>query len=183
MEKERMKIPSQVENQKKIIEECESDIVHYSRWKELNPISADVKAKKVEAQKRKELREYIHTSLMGYILETKEKMLMTYRGFDIIFPANMTREKPFIWLKRNGRYFVELGDTDVGNLIRIDNFLNELQTHLNKLQKGLSKLYEKEHQLTEELKKNESYVDEIEACRKKLGAIDKKLGVNKNERY
>ena len=104
---------------------------------------------------------------------------MTYRGFEIILPANMTREKPYIWLKRNSRYYVELGDTNTGNLIRIDNFLDDLQTHLDKLNIGLAKLWERELQLKEELRKEESFSDEIEECRKKLEILDKKLGVDK----
>ena len=116
---------------------------------------------------------------MSYVLEPKEKILMTYRGFEIILPANMTREKPYVWLKRNGRYYVELGDTNTGNLIRIDNFLDDLQTHLDKLNKGLAKLWERELQLKEELRKEESFSDEIEECRKKLEILDKKLGVDK----
>ena len=82
-------------------------------------------------------------------------------------------------LKRDGRYYVELGDTQTGNLIRIDNFLNDLQTHLDKLKKSFAKLQEIEYQLKDELKKNESFSDEIEECRKKLEILDKKLGVDK----
>ena len=116
---------------------------------------------------------------MGYILETKEKTLVTYQEFKIILPANMTREKPYIWLERKGRYYIELGDTDVGNLIRIENYLEDLQTHLDKLKNRLNELIEKESQLKAELRKDESFTDEIEYCRKRLEAIDKKLGVDK----
>ena len=41
------------------------------------------------------------------------------------------------------------------------------------------KLQEIEYQLKDELKKNESFSDEIEECRKKLEILDKKLGVDK----
>lgn len=179
MEKELLEIPGKKSNQESNIAHCEADIAFYNGWKQENPAPADNKAKKETAEKRKQLREYIHSALIGYIFEPKEKVLMTYRGFEIILPANMTREKPYIWLKRNGRYYVELGDTDTGNLIRIDNFLDDLQTHLDKLKEGLSKLKEREYQLKEELKKNESFSDEIEERRKRLEMLDKKLGVDK----
>ena len=179
MEKELLEMPGKKSNQESNIAHCEADIAFYNGWKQENPAPADNKAKKETAEKRKQLREYFHSALIGYILEPKEKVLMTYRGFEIILPANMTREKPYIWLKRNGRYYVELGDTNTGNLIRIDNFLDDLQTHLDKLKEGLSKLKERESQLKEELKKNESFSDEIEECRKRLEMLDKKLGVDK----
>ena len=179
MEKELLEMPGKKSNQENNITGCEADIAFYNRWKQANPAPVDNKAKKDAAEKRKQLRDYIHSSLMGYVLEPKEKTLMTYRGFEVILPANMTREKPYVWLKRNGRYYVELGDTNTGNLIRIDNFLDDLQTHLDKLKKDFAKLQEREHQLKDELKKNESFSDEIEECRKKLEILDKKLGVDK----
>ena len=179
MEKELLEMPGKMSNQKNNIAGCETDIAYYTGWKQANPAPFDNKVKKDVAEKRKQLRDYIHSSLMGYVLEPKEKILMTYRGFEVILPANMTREKPYVWLKRNGRYYVELGDTNTGNLIRIDNFLDDLQTHLDKLNKGLAKLLERERQLKEELRKEESFSDEIEDCRKKLEILDKKLGVDK----
>ena len=179
MEKELLEMPGKMSNQENNIAGCKADIACYTGWKQANPAPSDNKVKKDAAEKRKQLRDYIHSSLMGYVLEPKEKILMTYRGFEIILPANMTREKPYVWLKRNSRYYVELGDTNTGNLIRIDNFLDDLLTHLDKLNKGLAKLWERELQLKEELRKEESFSDEIEECRKKLEILDKKLGVDK----
>lgn len=161
MEKELLEMPGKKSNQENNIVGCEADIAYYTGWKQANPAPSDNKVKKDVAEKRKQLRDYIHSSLMGYVLEPKEKILMTYRGFKIILPVNMTREKPYVWLKRNGRYYVELGDTNTGNLIRIDNYLDDLQTHLDKLNKGLAKLWERERQLKEELRKEESFSDEI----------------------
>lgn len=179
MEKELLEIPGKISNQENNIAQCEADIAFYNGWKQENPEPVDSKVKKETTEKRKHLREYIHSSLIGYVLEPKEKALTTYRGFEIILPANMTREKPYIWLKRNGRYYVELGDTNTGNLIRIDNFLDDLQKHFDKLKNGFAKLQEREYQLKEELKKHESFSDEIEECRKKLEILNKKLGVDK----
>lgn len=179
MEKELLEMPGKISNQENNIAQCEADIAFYNGWKQENPEPVDSKAKKEATEKRKHLRGYIHSSLIGYVLEPKEKVLTTYRGFEIILPANMTREKPYIWLKRNGRYYVELGDTNTGNLIRIDNFLDDLQKHFDKLKNGFAKLQEREYQLKEELKKHESFSDEIEECRKKLEILNKKLGVDK----
>lgn len=179
MEKELLEMPGKISNQENNIAQCEADIAFYNGWKQENSEPVDSKVKKEATEKRKHLREYIHSSLIGHVLEPKEKALTTYRGFEIILPANMTREKPYIWLKRNGRYYVELGDTNTGNLIRIDNFLDDLRKHFDKLKNGFAKLQEREYQLKEELKKHESFSDEIEECRKKLEILNKKLGVDK----
>lgn len=67
----------------------------------------------------------------------------------------MTLEKPYVWLKKSGKYYVELGDTDIGNLIRIDNYLDSLGDHLGKLMLNLEKLREKEKDIRVELSKDE----------------------------
>ena len=55
----------------------------------------------------------------------------------------MTKEKPFVWLEREGKYYVELGDTEVGGLIRIDNYLNNFDKHIDELKKKLFDLSER----------------------------------------
>ena len=103
---------------------------------------------------------------------------MTYQGFKIILPLNMIPEKPFVWLQRNGRYLVELGITEVGGLIRIDNFLDDLDNHLAKLKENLSALITRQEAIRTELTVKDNYSDRIEECKNKLEKIDKKLGVD-----
>ena len=148
-------------------------------WKRENPPATETCLKKEEAEKRKALREYITSAVRKYALETREKTLMNYRGFDIVLPANMALEKPYVWLSRQGKYYVELGDTEIGNLVRIDNFLDTLDNHLEKLKIGLSKLTEKEIELKAELAKDENYSEQIEKYSAEVEKLDKKLGVNK----
>lgn len=179
LEKELLEMPGQIENQIKIIENCSLDIAYYAEWKKVNPRVEDSKLKKEEAEKRKHLREFIGTAVKENILEMKEKNLMSYRGFDIVLPANMTSKKPYVWLKRKGKYYVELGDTDIGNLIRIDNYLDSLEERLIKLKINLEKMKERESDIRRELSKDESYTDQIETYKRKVEELDKKLGVGK----
>lgn len=81
--------------------------------------------------------------------------------------------------KKSGKYYVELGDTDIGNLIRIDNYLDSLGDHLSKLTLNLEKLREKEKDIRFELSKGESYINQIETYKNKVKNLDKKLGVYK----
>ncbi len=179
MEKDLLELPGKIHNQQEVIRKCEDDLTFYTQWRKTNPPVTDSKSKKAESEKRRSLREYIGNAVSSYILETREKMLMTYRGFDIVLPANMTKEKPYIWLTRQGKYYVELGDTEIGNLIRIDNYLDALDEHLEKLKNGLSELEKKEREIRAELGKNESFADKIEVCKKRVEELDRKLGVNK----
>lgn len=179
LEKELLEMPGQIHNQIDLIEYCKQDLAFYTEWRKINLPVEDSKLKKEEAEKRKTLRELIGTAIREHVLETKEKTLISYRGFAIVLPANMTLEKPYVWLKKSGKYYVELGDTDIGNLIRIDNYLDSLGDHLGKLMLNLEKLREKEKDIRVELSKDESYTDQIETYKNKVKKLDKKLGVNK----
>lgn len=179
LEKELLEMPGQIHNQIDLIEYCKQDLAFYTEWRKINLPVEDSKLKKEEAEKRKTLREFIGTAIREHVLETKEKTLTSYRGFDIVLPANMTLEKPYVWLKKSGKYYVELGDTDIGNLIRIDNYLDSLGDHLGKLMLNLEKLREKEKDIRFELSKDESYTDQIETYKNKVKKLDKKLGVDK----
>lgn len=179
MEKELLELPGRMEHQRTLIIQCEEDLSYYQAWKAANPLAADNHLKKEEAEKRKALREDITSAIKNHVLEAREKTLMTYRGFAIVLPANMTPEKPYVWLSRRGKYYVELGDTEIGNLVRIDNFLDTLDNHLEKLKIGLSKLTEKEIELKAELAKDENYSEQIEKYSAEVEKLDKKLGVNK----
>lgn len=179
MEKELLEMPGQIQIQIDLIEYCKLDLEFYTEWRKVNPPIEDNKLKKEEAEKRKLLREFIGTAIREHVMEIKEKTLMSYRGFDIVLPANMTLEKPYVWLKKSGKYYVELGDTDRGNLIRIDNYLDSLDDHLSKLTLNLEKLRKKERDIRFELSKDESYTDQIKTYKKKVAELDKKLGINK----
>ena len=179
MEKELMELPGKLEHQKELIAKCEEDLSYYQIWKAANPPAEENRLKKEEAEKRKTLREYITSAVKSYALETREKTLMTYRGFEIVLPANMTHEKPYIWLTRQGKYYVELGDTEIGNLVRIDNYLDTLDDHLEQLKTCLSKLTEKEIELKAELSKDENYSEQIEKYKAEVEKIDKNLEVDK----
>ena len=179
MEKELLELPGMLQNQTRLIETCRQDLAYYAEWKQANPAAEGSAARKAEAEQRRLFRETIAAALRDNVLETRERTLMSYRGFDIVLPANMTAEKPFVWLKRRGKYYVELGDTEVGNLIRIDNYLDGLDEHLRQLEGGRTALQDKERDLKTELAKDESYIDRIEACRKTVEALDKELGVDK----
>lgn len=168
LEKQLEELPGRISHQNNLIEKCEKDINNYNSYH-----------REYDKEERKLIRAVIFDAVKDYVLMTCEKYLTDYDGFRIILPANMSKEKPFVWLEKNGRYYVELGDTEVGGLIRIDNFLQNLQMYLEKLKQTRTELTVKEKDVKNELLKKEDYVDRIEEFSKKLEMIDKKLGVDK----
>ena len=176
LEKELLEIPAKISNQKKCIEHCRLDIEHY------NNVKLDYESlykKKQYEEYRQNLRKKVFDAVIDNIAKDKETTFMEYQGMKIILPKNMLVEKLFIWLQNHGKYYVELGNTEVGSLIRIDNFLDNFEKHLNKLEEGLCNLETRETFLKAELSKKEGYSDKIDKLKEKLEKLDKELGVNK----
>lgn len=179
LEKELMEFPTRIMKQEQVIENALSDRQHYKYFKLVHPIPVTNAEKQAETKERRLLREQLFGAIKKNDLKPTESKLTEYCGFDIIVPANMQKEKPYIWLKRRGRYYVELGDTELGGLIRIDHFLDHFDEHIQKLRENLAKMKERQKNICEELEKNESYAEQIEQLRKELERIDRKLGVDK----
>lgn len=181
LEKELLELPGKIKRQKKNIRDCESDIRYYDQWKNDNPAPIEKQMKEQKSQHRKALRELLNNELQNYVSEIKEKILTSYRGFDIVLPTNMTERKPFVWLVRQGRYYVELGSTEIGNLVRIDNYLDDLDEYMKNLRSILAALELKRSEIKKELSVSESYSDQIEYYKNKVRSLDKQLGVENNE--
>ena len=168
LEKESMELPGRIAHQEEVIEKCKLDIDIYRN-----------NAREYDKEERKKLREKIFSALKANVLAQSEKSLMTYQGFSIVLPVNMTMEKPYVWLQANGRYYVELADTELGVLVRIDNYLDKLEDHLKKMQEGLSVMCARRDAIRTELTRKEDYTDKIDKLKQKLENLDKKLGVKK----
>lgn len=132
-----------------------------------------------DGHERRAIREQISRAVRENILEREEKKLMTYRGFDLILPAHMMGDSPYIIIAGEGRYRVEMGDTEVGNLRRVDNFISNLGGHLEKLEISLEKLKERKKDIEAELEKKESYSEQISSCKETIEKMDKKLKAGK----
>lgn len=168
LEKELMELPGKLEHQADLIQRCREDADFIA--------TAFVQQDK---EIRRQLRKTLFAAVAANELETSERVAMEYQGFEVVLPSNMSREKPFVWLQRQGRYYVELGEAEVGYLIRLDNMLEGLPTHKKKLEKNLREMEQRQIALQTELQKKEDYTDAIAACREKLKKLDKKLGVDK----
>lgn len=179
LDKEFKELPSKIEHQKMLVEKAIRDKQCYDEYLKNLPVLASIADKSREAERRKLLREKLFDAVKNNELHPKETTVFEYCGFKIILPANMTKEKPFVWLEREGKYYVELGDTEVGGLIRIDNYLNNFDKHIDELKKKLFDLSERKKGIQKELDNDENYADVIAELKEKLAEIDDKLGVNK----
>ena len=104
-----------------------------------------------------------------------ERANFDYRGFMVVAPAGMEAEYPYLWLVREGRYRVDLGDKDAGIMIRIDNFLDKLADRAKVVGRQLDILRQELAETEQELLKEVDYTEQMDALGRKLDEIDARI--------
>ena len=179
LQKELLETPKRIEKQEEHIRNCHADWIDYQKWKKIHLVDMDASMSKEETDRRRAQRAELTKLVQSYVMEENETVCMSYRGFDVVLPAYMTKEKPFVWLSGRGRYRVELGDTEVGNLVRLDNALEGMGMHLSQLRRSLVELRQREMDIRGELDKEEGYSEQIQYYKNQVELLDQKLGVYK----
>lgn len=169
LEIEKLEIPGKIKRQKELAERAKADSEFIGKNKFI-----------YKNEERAKLREVLFGLLKENELCDSEHTALSYRGFDVILPAGMFKHKPFVYIKNNGRYRIELGLAKTGILTRIDNFMDNFEKHLAKIGENLEKLKKRKVDIAQELSKDESYSDKIQSLKDRIEEIDKRLGV-KNE--
>lgn len=168
IEIELTELPNKMEHQRKLIEKCIDDMTFCLK----NEFTYDKFT-------RKELRTIIHEGIIQNELSSEEVTVCSYRGFDVVIPTNMTKQKPFVYLEMTGRYRVDMSLSETGILVRFDNFIDNIGEHRDNLVNRLNNLQIRESEIKEELQAKDSYADIIEELRLELKRIDKELGIDK----
>ncbi|MCD8207977.1 MAG: hypothetical protein LUD72_08585, partial [Bacteroidales bacterium] len=177
MEEELLAIPAAIEDWQEKMDLCRQDMA----FRDSREGEKEFDTKRALQQYRSEMRKLLHREVLRNILSTEERTLTAYRGFEIRLPANMTAEKPFVWLNHFGRYYVELGDSESGDLIRVDHRIDHLEESLERFQEKKESLLERQKDLKRELENSEDYTETIRSYREELKRLDEKLGVEEHE--
>lgn len=130
-------------------------------------------------EERFEIRQQIFDAVCENVMQDAERIFTTYKGFDVVLPAHMPKEKPHLYLQKIGRYYVEIGESEKGVIIRLDNCLDGLNDRYLRLQGNYEQLCRNRQHIVDELSKDEDYEEKINSVKTQLDEIDKKLGVNK----
>lgn len=133
------------------------------------------------AEERKEIRTAIYQASHSEEPTKEEVVAANYQGFEVVIPKRVSLVHPVVYLRRSGRYMVELGSSDIGGMIRIDRCLDDLANRLNDLVKKLEDMKSRKVFMEKELAKDSDYIDDIQNCRERLAVIDRQLGVNEEE--
>ena len=172
-------LPGQIGDYAEKLANARLDAADYAAWTKTQPVPVTTKEKEAEAERRRDLRETLHGGLAENAMRPHETPLFTYAGFQVVLPAHMITEKPYVRLKKHGSYTVETGDSEVGGLIRLDNFLEYFPQRVQNLEETVRKLKTRKAEIERELAAGADYGDALEALMKKLEQIDKELEVDK----
>ena len=167
LQREQAQMPERIKRQAALIEECREDMARYA-------------AERSEADKetRRARRAALADAIAAHLADpAQEREVMRYQGFGIVLPAFMSRERPYLLVQGRARYFVELGESAQGALVRVDNCLERLGEHMSQLRRVQSDLFAKREAIKKELADKVDYTPYIEALQKKIEKIDKKLEV------
>ena len=92
--------------------------------------------------------------------------------FCLSVPHRQSENKPFVIFKRLGiEYYVEFGNSIIGNKTRIVNFFAKFDNQITAISKRINKLNEKKNELGEQLKYSSQISKRIEYLEKELAEI------------
>jgi len=126
---------------------------------------------------KKSLRETIYLTLFNNTMKTNETYIAMYSGFQIIAPTAMSVDKPYLILRKNGEYRIDVTNDLIGNLTRIDNFLAKFEDTVNKLKDKVHGLRVDQRRTKESIDNKPNYKSQIKKLKNRLEEIDKELGV------
>lgn len=170
-EKVRMRVdleglPYRRERLEKRLSACNDDLEFYKANKVVLP-----------KEKRQEIRKMLDSKLRENEYSNVEVKIFVYQGFNVIVPSSMSLNRPYVWLERRERYSVDLGESEKGNLIRLDNHLDSLEQYVKKIQSSIEELDVRKASLERELSQDKGYTSMVEQLKEELKDIDKQLGV------
>lgn len=165
LQKELREIPSLIRNNNDMIFNCMLDVAFLRK----NPPSCD-------AEIRKEIRRKVSDSIRNVVTAREEFVIEeNYCGFRIVYPAYMTADKPYVYIEKNGRYTVEMGESDKGIMARIDNAIARIPELHKSFVKSRDALVKRQADIKTEIDNIKFYNEEIEFYNELLEDIDKKL--------
>lgn len=165
LQKELREIPAHIKNGNDMIFNCMLDVAFLRK----NPPSCD-------GEIRKEIRRKISDAIRNVVTAREEFVIEeNYCGFRVIYPAYMTADKPYVYLEKNGRYTVEMGESDKGIMTRIDNAIARIPELHKSFIKSRDALIKRQDEIKTEIKNIKYYNEEIEFYNELLEDIDKKL--------
>jgi len=105
-----------------------------------------------------------------------------YKGFKIILSFDTMDRKFYASMKNNLSYKTELGSDPSGNITRIDNVLNGIETRLSSIENNLEDTKKNYESAKKEIEKPFPQEDELKTKSKRLDELNIKLNLNNKDK-
>lgn len=161
------KVLAKLNNLKDEIKNVNDDKNYYKRFVKENSLIDCTASKDERTRLKKKLEEKIFD-------QKEEEFMGFYRGFEINIP-NLSVNKKVLRIQRKGIYSLTLSDSVVGNVVRIENFLDDLSGYIDKLKEDERQLKIRLNLINLELVDTVDYKREIDRLRREIKEIDERL--------
>ncbi len=131
----------------------------------------------LDTEQRRELGALLVSTAMESLGFDKEQYVTEYRGFRLVMPINFSADRLMVSVRHNGSYAVHIGTSEIGAIVRLDNFFKNFDEIGKKVYEKFDSLKERRKRIRAELYKKVDYSEKIAECEQKLADIDKELGV------
>lgn len=105
-----------------------------------------------------------------------------YKGFKIILSFDTMDRKFYVSMKNNLSYKTELGSDPSGNITRIDNVLNGIETRLSSIENNLEDTKKNYESAKKEIEKSFPQEEELKTKSKRLDELNIKLNLNNKDK-
>lgn len=111
----------------------------------------------------------------------EELEIGAYRGFKVFLQPMMFSIEPKVVLQGSARYAVELGDSDLGNITRIDNALSGIEAHIIQKQEELITTRQQLEAARVEYEKPFLHADSLKALLTRQTELNAALSLDKKD--
>ena len=129
----------------------------------------------VPLEDRRALGEELQAALADNVLQPRERLFDRYQGFDIILPAAMTEEHPYVYLRGGSgcSYYLDMDcDKLLGFAMRIDYLLEHLPGRAEALDRQIQTDIQQARDARDDILRGNPHADEIGRLERELERLD-----------
>ncbi len=128
---------------------------------------------------RKDAGEALLATIKSVGLQNTGAFIGAYKGFDMSVDFNKTKGAYELVLKGAISHRVEMGSDAVGNIMRIDNSLKEIENTIVKVSESLEDVQKQLKIAKEEVEKPFPKMEELKSMEKRLNELNRELSLDK----
>lgn len=173
--------PNEIKRLENRIEDMKEDIEVFNNNNTPDNFFEKMNIKGTDFTERKEAGEKI-IEICKSMTNPEPLEIGEYKGFKIILSFDTMDRKFYASMKNNLSYKTELGSDPSGNITRIDNVLNGIETRLSSVENNLEDTKKNYESAKKEIEKPFPQEEELKTKSKRLDELNIKLNLNNKDK-